>query len=142
MKNNTTPWPQEMVDAFRGMLENSQMAYPAIAAELSSRFGIELTANACIGKAHRLGLPRRYAVKPRVEALEPEPDEPAAEPEAAVDNRPPGSLTIQELSWHSCRWPLGHFAARPPYFYCGQQKAAAGSYCPAHAKLSYIRPRQ
>ena len=119
-----------------------------ISEKLASEFKIELTRNAVIGKARRMGLGdhpekakpkakpqiRRRYVRPRP-AIEPVP------PAPAVSDQP---LTIYQLRDGDCRWPLGPIEMRT-IFFCGKACEIDRSWCPEHwdrgrikAKVSWV----
>jgi hypothetical protein len=133
-------WTHDMLRSFRELYgETPELSFRRIAALMSIWFDITLTANACIGKAHRLGLPMRghrtgprkphvahikrpKMVKVRIDA--PIPPEP--EPRAAT------GLTIYQTREGDCKWPLGETYARPPFLYCGEASLLGRSYCVTH----------
>lgn len=87
--------------------------------------------SAVIGRAHRLGLPRKEI--PR-EAI------PKATPKAipkATPKMPPqaGRCTLMELKNHHCRWPVdnGMFCGGPA------DLAAGASYCEFHQRIATQR---
>ena len=141
-----TVWTEDMLRAFRELYsEQPELPFPAIATAMSKAFDVTLTTNACIGKAHRLGLPMRgrrgaprkpythakkmekpKMIKVRVEAPIPPPVEPER-PAWAV-----GGLLIQELGYGDCKWPLGPTYARPPFVYCGGPALIGRPYCKTH----------
>jgi GcrA cell cycle regulator len=150
-----TDWTPDMLIAFRDLYrQKPELPFPAIAARMSETFGVALTRNACIGKAHRLGLPMRgrrtgprkpythakkkekpKMIKVRVEAPIPPPVDPER-PLWAV-----GGLLIQELREGDCKWPLGPTFARPPFVYCGGPSLLGRSYCKTHTDRSTGKPR-
>src|SRR6185369_619636 len=98
---------------------------------------------ACIGKAHRLGLPLRISIavrnampKPRKSRARQRPAEPIATPPKINPGwtiempRLAGGdrLTIFQLRGGVCHFPYGE---RPPYAYCGQP-TKRGPWCPHH----------
>lgn len=128
-------------------LHGEGLSFSAIGSELGC------SRNACIGKAHRMGLekraiaPKRVAWpkrnKPRVQRFReviPMPVEPlqcehifdwlkqraTAGPEC----------TIMDLTHETCRWPLWSDAA-PEKLYCGA--ASAGTYCGIHTRMAWRR---
>jgi hypothetical protein len=135
-----------MLTAFAKLYrQRPELSFRTIAAAMSATFDVTLTANACIGKAHRLGLPQRgyrgaprkpythakkkekpKMIKVRVEAPIPPPVEVERPPWAA------GGLLIQELGYGDCKWPLGPTYARPPFIYCGGPALIGRPYCKAH----------
>lgn len=148
--NNVNVWTSTMNAYFTKLhRDRRQLSFATIAHEMGLKFGVELTRNAVIGKARRLGLPMRkkptsprlvfksYPRKPRaVVAVE----APIIPVEAALPEvLPPEGLTIYQLNSHTCKWPLGYAHARPPFFYCGEKSLTGRPYCLAHTKRSIGR---
>jgi len=141
-----TDWTPDMLVAFRDLYaQQPELSFDKIAAQMSNAFGVTLTRNACIGKAHRLGLPQRghrtaprkpynhgtkkervKMIKVRVDAPVPPPVE-VERPDWAV-----GGLTIYETREGDCKWPLGPTYARPPFVYCGAPSLLGRPYCKTH----------
>jgi hypothetical protein len=139
-------WTEDMLAAFRELYsQQPELSFRKIAAAMSATFDVTLTSNACIGKAHRLGWPMRgprplprspYShakkkekpkmIKVRVDAPVPPPVEPER-PAWAV-----GGLTIHELGYGDCKWPMGPTFARPPFVYCGGPALIGRPYCKTH----------
>jgi GcrA cell cycle regulator len=134
-----TKWTPQMLDRLRE-LHRHGMLFKQIALTLNAENGTTLTRNAVIGKAHRLQLllllrdastaPERKIKRDKLVQTQ------AAPPLAPVV---PGALTMLQLGYHSCRWPSGE--ERPPYTYCGEPTYAGGSFCKAHYRLAYVKPR-
>jgi GcrA cell cycle regulator len=138
-------WTPEMLVAFRELYSaKPELPFTEIARLMSETFGIELTRNACIGKAHRLGLPMRghrtgprkphpphvkrsKMIKVRIDA--PIPPEPEPTPE--------GGLTIYQLRDGVCHWPGGGVQDRPPFLYCGEAAPLGMPYCADHTARAY-----
>lgn len=62
-----------------------------------------------------------------------------SEPAMVLPAAPPSvtPISLHELTNDRCHWPLGDFADRPPYQYCGAKVAFAGlSWCPYHRRLA------
>jgi hypothetical protein len=140
-----TDWSKDMLVAFRDLYaQKPELSFDKIAAQMSNAFGVTLTRNACIGKAHRLGLPQRgfrtgprkpytngkkerpKMIKVRVDAPVPPPVE-VERPDWAA-----GGLTIYETREGDCKWPLGPTLARPPFVYCGAPSLLGRPYCKTH----------
>ena len=119
-----------------------------IAVKMGSEFvGLRFTRNSIIGKRHRLCLPHRAQpiVQPKPKrirnrkrgpyrkrkgtagprGIEMKPKEPRAEAG--------GPLTIYQLGFGDCRFPLGNF----PWVFCGKEQAEGSSYCPDHHELTH-----
>jgi len=143
-------WTVNMLVAFRELYSaEPELSFRKIAAEMSSAFNITLTANACIGKAHRLGLPMRghrtgsrkphvahtkrpKMVKVRIDAPIPPEPEPLSE----------GGLTIYQLRDGVCHWPGGAVLDRPPFIYCGETAPLGTPYCATHRGRAYNSPKK
>jgi hypothetical protein len=145
-----TVWTEDMLAAFRELYaQQPELSFRTIAAAMSAAFDVTLTSNACIGKAHRLGLPMRgprplprspythakkkekpKMIKVRIEAPIPPPVEPERPAWAT------GGLLIQELREGDCKWPLGPTFARPPFVFCGAPSLLGRSYCQTHTTKS------
>jgi hypothetical protein len=134
-----------MLSVFRDLYrQKPELPFPIIAARMSETFGVTLTTNACIGKAHRLGLPQRgnrgaprkpytHAKKEKVKMIKVRVDAPVPPP--APPERPEwaaGGLTIYETREGDCKWPLGPTLARPPFVYCGEPSLLGRPYCKTH----------
>jgi GcrA cell cycle regulator len=78
---------------------------------------INISKNAVVGKAHRLGLTAR-----------PSPLK-----------RPPAPKGMAALG-PSCSWPLGH-PGEKGFRFCGAAPLAGKPYCAEHAALAYVRPK-
>lgn len=124
----------------------------SIAAELLSR-----TRNACIGRAHRLGLVcelRQKVTRPQLrrrveplpehaEVIEPEEiealfEQPEVEllPDVQIDG-----LDILSIGFRQCRWPVADAPVIGGVIFCGCGTSAASSYCDAHARKSVVNSR-
>jgi hypothetical protein len=112
MSDTKHDWTHDMLVAFNDLYRATpELSFAKIAALMSSAFDITLTSNACIGKAHRLGLPKR-------------------EPQ-------PFTLDLVDLQHGDCRWPSGAPMARPPFFYCGAPAVAGRPYCAVHMDVAH-----
>lgn len=136
-------------------------------AEIGRRMGI--TKNAVVGKAHRLNLPprpspirrepgpaparverRRATARPGFTPLR----RPAPAPmsavvaapipaRAAVAPPPPPTAVIRPFpraAQRHCCWPLGD-PGTPDFRFCVAEALIGKPYCPDHAALAYVKPR-
>jgi hypothetical protein len=53
-----------------------------------------------------------------------------------VETRSNNPVPMGELTSDDCRWPMGGFADRPPYLYCGDPVLEGCSYCARHFDIS------
>lgn len=146
-------WTEERVAELRRLwAEGYSSSY------IASRLG-GISRSGVLGKLHRLGLSGRIVQttpKPKPKTAPPPKAEVAPEPKAtppADDVRPtptfralplpaepaplhPG-ITLEELTFRTCRWPRGD-PAKESFRYCGARTEAAGdSYCKAHADIAF-----
>jgi GcrA cell cycle regulator len=89
-------------------------------AEIGRRLG--LTKNAVVGKAHRL-------------ALSPRPS-----PLKSLPMPRPARVVPVEFVGPSCCWPFGH-PGEKDFHFCGDRTIPGKPYCPGHAALAYVRPK-
>jgi GcrA cell cycle regulator len=138
-------WHDEMISHLRELL-NDGLSFGAIAKVLNLRFGVSLTRNACIGKAHRNGLynptkPRQPARHrgPRERRIKLTPPRVLAPIDMMYTNR----RTLLELTNDSCRWPIGDPRA-PDFFFCGghSDNQKGQPYCDYHTALAGHRPNR
>ena len=136
------------------------------ASQIAAELGGDVSRNAVISKAHRLGLVHgtaKAASTPRTQkpSRPPEPPAPAEPPAQKVPapvsrtaNQQPATqlevtavpvevvapqsegVTIMELREFMCRWPLGD-PTTPAFCFCGARANTGLPYCPHHAQIAY-----
>ncbi|MFA7308108.1 MAG: GcrA family cell cycle regulator [Hyphomicrobium sp.] len=134
------------------------------AKELSAKFGVTISRNSVIGKATRLGLKinsgwngggakpgagrpkgkdggRLLSIAPRGKPkadVFPLPSEPIAIP---VSRR----VQLLDLTFNSCRWPLGDPRHAEDFAFCGADRVkpldGSNAYCAAHAAIAFSTRR-
>jgi len=140
-------WSEAMLHRLKQLrTATPPLSFRAATIALNAEFNVSLTSNACIGMAHRIGLPTKDG-KPRT------PQQPAHRRRRVkvirvdapiVPEQPrlvPGSVSIDGLRDGICKWPLGGTFDRPPYAYCGEAAREGRSYCEDHCNTAYSRPR-
>ncbi len=162
MLNTESTWTDTRVAMLRE-LHAEGLAFSLIGARLG------ITRNACISKAHRIGLdPRPHFNNTPVRRLSPEeqvaraerkransrrywrkkygrpqpptfPAEPAPVPAAVSLECHPCSLL--ELSASRCKWPIGDPAAEDFHF-CGSEPKSGKPYCQWHYRIAYQPPKR
>lgn len=138
----------DVIEALRDAL-GRKLTAGAAAKELSEKFGVTITRNAVIGKAARSGIAIQGVIRnagwfkpsdkpnapPPAETAIPLPPEPIAIP---VSRR----VQLLELTFRSCRWPLGD-PRDDDFTFCGADRVkphdAYNAYCAAHAAVAYYR---
>ena len=143
MTGNT--WTSDMLARLRELHDQKPaLMFVEIAAAMSSDFNLNLTRNACIGKARRIGLPMREGtprqpVKGKEKMMRKRVDAPIIHAvERPLDLN--DTLTIYQLREGDCKWPLGKVEDTPPYAFCGHPAPIGMPYCPKHARKAYSKP--
>jgi hypothetical protein len=149
MKHHHAPgeiiWDAYRVARLRALHAKKQLSFDAIAAQLSTEWGMEVSKNSCIGKARRMGLPKRPPRPFRgdkrkrpvtlVAPVTPEPV-PCVLPRWKVMDAPRPAegnrITLLQLTDNKCHWPHGD---RAPYLFCGAPTAGK-TYCAYHTGIS------
>jgi hypothetical protein len=145
-----TDWDDHLIARFTALHKDGKRKFSQIADILNYEFGLQLTKNACIGKARRLGFKERPHVAPplprkgqnRKKRPTPLPVEVIApvlpgwqiEPPILADTS--GHITIYQLKEGVCHFPFGE---RAPYAYCGSTTRRGLSWCPHHEHVVYPR---
>jgi hypothetical protein len=136
-------WESPEAIAFLVQLwKDASLSASTIARELGKHFGFTLTRNAVIGKAHRLGLEPRNKIVRNDGVVQRVPErhtqlikakpKPLRRPAAAV--APVDGISLIELQYWQCRWPLGDDPCTQKY--CGAQ-ISQRSYCAKHAAIAF-----
>lgn len=102
-------WTDERIDRLRQLWGQGMSA-----SEIADVLG-DITRNAVIGKAHRLGLSGR-----------PSP----------IKKKPVRGATILSLNERMCKWPVGD-PKHADFHFCGKQAQVGLPYCCEHAKIAY-----
>jgi hypothetical protein len=153
MKHHRAPgeiiWDEYRVARLRALHANKKLSFDVIAAQLSAEWGMEVSKNACIGKARRMKLAQRprkvfrgdkrkravTLVAEAPAAVAPEPV-PCVLPRWKVMEVPrpaPGTrITLFQLTDNTCRWPHGD---RVPFLFCCAPTAGK-TYCAYHTGIS------
>lgn len=127
------------------------------AAKIARELGGGLSRNAVIGKAKRMGLPRRAPVpppKPKPRPRKPGRTHMFAVPSFGAPKRVSAVPVVDaeiplsqrksflELENHHCRWPVGD-PGEPGFFFCGAPSAdleEGRPYCAAHHAVAFVPP--
>lgn len=128
--------------------------------EIGRRLGV--SKNAAVGKAHRLGLPARptpirthdpsaprpkrpppHTTVPKLQNLVTLVSAPATKPPPAEPRAPREPLARRVsaiIGDKPCCWPIGEPGTRG-FRYCDCPALVGKPYCPEHAELAYVKPR-
>lgn len=154
MNRKTTAWTH----CADQLLRDLWMAHSAvdIARTISASSHRTINRKAVIGRAYRLGLPRKKASTKtaRVPPIKPTPmpknmrrssfrAHPPTDPIASREfEKVTPTRTLETLDPRECRFPIGD-VGDPEFGFCG--RSAQGSYCPLHRSIVYLpvsrRPR-
>ena len=135
-------WTEEKVAVLRQYWGSGKSA-----SEIAEIIG-DVSRNAVIGKAHRLGLAGRPSPikdkKPKPKAVVPTTSIPAPTPAPPpivnlVELQPGSGATILSLTERMCRWPHGD-PKQPGFRFCGKPAVNGTSYCSEHLKAAYQPP--
>ncbi len=154
MKHHHAPgeiiWDACRVARLRALHAKKHLSFDTIAAQLSAEWGMEVSKNSCIGKARRMGLPKRppkvFRGDKRKRAITLVAEAPAAiVPETVpcvlprwkvmdAPARPAEGerITLVLLTDTRCHWPHGDC---PPFMFCGAPTAGK-TYCAYHTGIS------
>jgi len=119
-----TTWSDERVQQLQDLWASGKTA-----AQIATDLGDNLTRNAVIGKAHRLGLSGRVTPAPK-KIDKPLPVETN---DVLAKN---GGISLLELTEHTCRYPYGD-PKKPNFHFCGGSSLPGLPYCAEHAEMAY-----
>ena len=130
-------WTYERVEKLKQLWEEGLTA-SRIAAELG-----EVTRNAVIGKAHRLGLSGRMATKKsnggisiiRKKRVNISQTQKIIDISPVIDE-PMNPTAFQDIKDGLCRWPLGE-PEEIDFKFCGRNTKEGVVYCQSHYKQAY-----
>ena len=130
-------WTYERVEKLKQLWEEGLTA-SRIAAELG-----EVTRNAVIGKAHRLGLSGRMATKKsnggisiiRKKRVNISQAQKIIDISPVIDE-PMNPTAFQDIKDGLCRWPLGE-PEEIDFKFCGRNTKEGVVYCQSHYKQAY-----
>lgn len=119
------------------------------AAEIAQQLGDNITRNAVIGKAHRLGLSGRASPIQR-KSKKTQENTPSPKPRAgtaahaeqvrlrkkANEPRPDGGVGLPDLKDRMCHWPIGD-PKKSGFHFCGCRSVPGVPYCADHAAVAY-----
>lgn len=137
-------WTDERVDMLKKLWDAGKTA-----ADIAQQLGDNITRNAVIGKAHRLGLSGRSSPIQRkskkTQANTPSP-KPKAGSEAHKEQmrlhksanapRPNGGVSLMDLKDRMCHWPIGD-PQKAGFHFCGDKGVPGLPYCAEHAAIAY-----
>ncbi|RME67195.1 MAG: global cell cycle regulator GcrA-like protein, partial [Alphaproteobacteria bacterium] len=117
-------WTDERIAKLRKLWDDGLSA-----SQIAQKLG-NVTRNAVIGKAHRLGL------KARPSPVKQETPPPKAAPKKPKSAAKPAKVTLLDLNERMCKWPIGH-PGEADFHFCGKKAEAGFPYCSAHCAEAY-----
>jgi GcrA cell cycle regulator len=145
-------WTPERVELLKDLWGAGRTA-----AEIAKQLGGNITRNAVIGKAHRLGLSGRVSPIQKKAKKTPRSVKPAAASTKKPANATQGSTTttraparkpyvdkpkanggvsLIDLKDRMCHWPIGD-PKKPGFHFCGDRSVPGLPYCAEHAAVAY-----
>lgn len=118
-------WTDERIATLQKLWEKGLTA-SQIAEELG-----DVTRNAVIGKAHRLGLKSRPSPV-KAEATKKKPVKKPAPTPGAESTR----VTLLDLTERTCKWPIGH-PGDEDFHFCGKSSEPGVPYCAPHCAEAF-----
>jgi GcrA cell cycle regulator len=137
-------WTDERVELLKKLWDSGKTA-----ADIAQQLGENITRNAVIGKAHRLGLSGRSSPIQR-KSKKTQANTPSPKPKMGTEahkeqvrlhetaNKPKanGGVGLIELKDRMCHWPIGD-PKKPGFHFCGDRNVPGVPYCAEHAAIAY-----
>ena len=109
-------WTEERIELLRKLWSEGNKA-----SDISEQIGGDISRNAVIGKAHRLGLSGR--------------------PSPIKKKKEIKGTSLLVLTERMCKWPFGD-PKKPDFHFCGKAVDVTMTYCPEHRALAYTPSRK
>ena len=138
-------WTDEQVEQLKKLWEKGLTT-----GEIGKALGV--SKNAVVGKAHRLELNGRPSPIRRNEEEEVEQPAETEEKTTVVEKKKTAKttsapkrvekdkkklFTVNDLTAHSCRWPIGD-PKDEDFHFCGKEALPDKPYCAEHAAIAYV----
>lgn len=143
------PWSKDGIVSRLQTLVATGKAFSGIVKILNHEFGVSLSKNAVISKAHRNGW--EHPNRRQARAVSSLPPKRTPKADAAIELRPepyvirtdlPPAVarkTFLQLGRSDCRWPVGEPGTRS-FGFCGQERVPGKPYCPECCNRAYQAP--
>ncbi|WP_281300595.1 MULTISPECIES: GcrA family cell cycle regulator [unclassified Iodidimonas] len=118
-------WTDEKIDLLKRLWEKGLSA-----SQIAAEIGDNVTRNAVIGKAHRLGL------KSRPSPVKADSAKTRKGAGKAAKKEKKSKITLLDLTERMCKWPSGH-PGDADFQFCGKPSVPAMPYCEAHCRDAY-----
>lgn len=117
-------WTDDRIEQLKKLWEKGLSA-----SQIADELG-DVTRNAVIGKAHRLGLKSRPSpVKVDTKKAAKAKAKPAPKEE-------PQKIGLLDLTERICKWPIGH-PGEEEFHFCGRPSEPGVPYCKEHCAMAY-----
>ena len=124
-------WTEERVDTLSRLWREGYTAR-----QIAEELGGEVSRNAVIGKANRLGLSKPSKSSVSRQQRQQQKDVPVQKLVAPTGQR----ATIFTLTASTCRWPIGD-PSTADFYFCGAKCSSGQPYCDYHAAMAYQAPQ-
>lgn len=124
-------WTDERVETLSNLWREGYTAR-----QIAEKLGGEVTRNAVIGKANRLGLSKPSKSSVSRQQRRHQREVPVRKLEAPKGQR----ATIFTLTASTCRWPIGD-PGDNDFHFCGATCSSGQPYCDYHAAMAYQAPQ-
>lgn len=126
-------WTKERIELLTDLWKQGHSA-----SQIATQLG-NVTRNAVIGKAHRLGLTGRPSPIKKV----PRKSTKGSVAVTAIDKEKEKQKKIAKYGFalgigRSCAWPIGD-PKTPTFHFCGEPVEPSRPYCPKHCAIAYHR---
>ena len=100
---------------------------------------LDMSKNAVVGKAHRLGLESRPSpIKRDEESISKKENSKSKKANFSKQAKSVEDfVTLTDLTLHSCRWPIGDPKDKEFHF-CGKEAILGKPYCAEHIMVAYV----
>ena len=100
---------------------------------------LDMSKNAVVGKAHRLGLESRPSpIKRDEDSISKKENSKSKKANSSKQAKSVEDfVTLTDLTLHSCRWPIGDPKDKEFHF-CGKEAILGKPYCAEHIMVAYV----
>jgi GcrA cell cycle regulator len=141
VKNVNNFWTAKNINKLKTMWVKNKTA-----ADIATALGDGVTRNAVIGKANRLGLPKRPSpikttVSSKKVVVKKVPQENVVVDTEVLIKHKKGSFSILDIKENMCRYPIGD-PKDENFHFCGKKALEDNPYCQAHSDIVYQQKKK
>lgn len=130
-------WPAEHLEIVKTMWFDGSSA-----SDIARALGSGKTKNAVIGQVHRNGFVRSPSLPSKVAKPKPinrvREIEPVIAPPVEVKPNSSAKITMRNIRFGQCRWPIGD-PQHADFHFCGKKQHDGSPYCDQHTAKAYQR---